>query len=141
MKERILVVDDDSEVANSLVRLVTTMGYESKASYDGRQAADIAADFMPDMVFIDIGMPGFDGYQTVNRIRAHRECGHAILIALTGRTNPEVRQRAYEHGFDLHVAKPLGLDKLQELLTLLKPAKSESTEKRIHRLSASGLHS
>jgi CheY-like chemotaxis protein len=94
---------------------------------------------MPDMVFIDIGMPGFDGYETVTQIRAHRECGHAILIALTGWVGPEDRQRSYEHGFDLHIAKPLGLDKLQELLTLLKPAKSEPTEHRIHRLSAAGL--
>jgi CheY-like chemotaxis protein len=139
MKERILVVDDNSDVANSFVRLLTTMGYESKASYDGRHAADVAADFLPDMVFIDIGMPGFDGYQTVTQIRAHRECGHAILIALTGWTSPDARQRSYEHGFDLHVAKPLGIDKLKELLTLLRPAKSESTEQRIHRLSAAGL--
>jgi CheY-like chemotaxis protein len=139
MKERILVVDDDADVANALVRLLTTMGYEAKASYDGRTAADVAARFLPDMIFIDIGMPGFDGYQTVTQIRAHRECGHAILIALTGWTNAEDRKRSYEHGFNLHVAKPLGLEKLQELLTLLKPVKTESTAQRIQQLSAAGL--
>jgi len=63
MKERILVVDDQCDVADSLVRLLMTLGYETKAVYDGRQAVDQAADFLPDMVFIDIGMPGFDGYR------------------------------------------------------------------------------
>ena len=139
MKERILVVDDDSDGANALVRLLTTMGYECKASYCGREAVAVAADFLPDMIFVDIGMPGFDGYQTVTQIRARRECGHAILIALTGWTKPEDRQRSYQHGFDLHIAKPMGLEKLEELLTLLKPAKTESTEQRIHRLAAAGL--
>ena len=136
MKERILVVDDDSDVANSLVRLIITLGYEAKAVYDGRRAAAVAADFMPDMVFIDIGMPGFDGYQTVSRIRAHRECGHAVLIALTGWATNEDRQRSYSHGFDLHIAKAMSVDKLEELLTLLDPAQTESMETRIHRLTA-----
>ena len=135
MKERILVIDDDSDVADSLVRLIHTLGYEAKAVYNGARAADIAADFMPDMMFIDIGMPGFDGYQTVSRIRAHRECGHAVLVALTGWTTKEDKQRAYTAGFDLHVGKPMSMDTLTGILGLLNPSQAESTTERIHKLA------
>ena len=138
MKERILVVDDQCDVADSLVRLLMTLGYEAKAVYDGRQAVDQAADFLPDMVFIDIGMPGFDGYQTVSRIRGHRECAHAILIALTGWTTGEDRQRAYSCGFDLHVAKPMNIETLQGLLALLDPSETESTTARIRSFDTAG---
>jgi CheY-like chemotaxis protein len=133
VKERILVVDDQTEVADSLVRLLVVLGYDARATYDGRQAVAEAADFLPDMIFIDIGMPGFDGYQTVAKIRAHRECAHAILIALTGWAKQEDRQRSYQNGFDLHVAKPMNLDMLHDLLRLLDPA-HELTERRNQRV-------
>jgi CheY-like chemotaxis protein len=121
MKERILVVDDQREIADALTRLLQTLGYAAKAVYDGRQAVEEAAAFLPDLMFIDIGMPDIDGYKTVARIRAHRECAHAILIALSGWANAEDRYRAYESGFDLHIAKPMDIDKLMEVLALIDP--------------------
>jgi CheY-like chemotaxis protein len=121
VKERILVVDDQREIADALTRLLQTLGYEAKAVYDGPRAVDEAADFLPDLMFIDIGMPGIDGYKTVARIRGHRECAHVILIALTGWGRPEDRQRAYESGFDLHITKPMNIDKLMEVLALIDP--------------------
>jgi CheY-like chemotaxis protein len=136
MKERILVVDDQQDVADALVRLLTMLDYHAKAIYDGRQAVVEAADFLPDMFFIDIGMPGFDGYQTVAKIRAHKECAHAILIALTGWTTKEDRQHAYEHGFDLHVAKPMGVETLKELVALLDPSCNKSRAKIISQLGS-----
>src|ERR1700754_2525645 len=84
MKERILIVDDQQDVADALARLVSALGYEAKSIYDGHRAIDAAANFLPDLVFIDIGMPGIDGYETVQRLRSRRECAHAILVALTG---------------------------------------------------------
>jgi len=136
MKERILVVDDQNDVADALVRLLVTLGYDAKAIYDGRQAVDQAAEFLPDMLFIDIGMPGFDGYQTVSRIRGHRECAHAIFVAVTGWTTNEDRQHAYANGFDLHVAKPMNMESLQGLLNLLDPSETESTAARIRDFSS-----
>jgi CheY-like chemotaxis protein len=136
VKHRILVVDDQPENADSLVRLLAMLGYDAKAVYDGHQAIDHAADFLPDMIFIDIGMPGIDGYQTVSSIRAHKECAHAILIALTGWTKSEDKQHAYENGFDLHVAKPMSMETLKELLTLLDPTQTESTASKIYRLAS-----
>jgi CheY-like chemotaxis protein len=136
MKERILVVDDEPAAADGLVRLLITLGYDARAAYDGRQGIEYAAEFLPDMVFLDIGMPGFDGYQTISRLRGHRECAHAILIALTGWTKREDRQHAYERGFDLHVAKPMSIQTLHELLALLDPRRTDSTATKINRLES-----
>ena len=132
--ERVLVVDDQCDVADSLARLITTLGYQAKAIYDGREAVDVAAEFLPDLVFIDIGMPGFDGIQTVSKIRSHRECAHAILVALTGWTTKDDKNNAYAAGFDLHIAKPMRLEQLQEVLSLLNPSKKRSTAERNRRL-------
>ena len=136
MKHRVLVVDDQQDIADSLVRLLETLGYEAKAIYDGQTATDEAAVFLPDLAFIDIRMPGFDGYQTVATIRGNRECAHAILVALTGAANFDDKQRAYEAGFDLHVAKPMNIDKLMELLALIDPKASDmSPAGRVYRLA------
>jgi CheY-like chemotaxis protein len=137
MKERILVVDDQRDIADALVRLLETLGYEAMAVYGGRSAADEAANFLPDMAFIDLSMPGLDGFQTVARIRGHRECAHAILVAFTGRADLEAKHRAYEAGFDLHVAKPVNIDKLMELLALVDPkASNMSPAGRVYRLAS-----
>ena len=122
MSDRILVVDDNPDVADALVRLLTTLRHEAKAVYDGESAVRETAEFQPDMAFIDIGMPGLDGYEVVRRIRQQRGHIHVILVALTGWSQAADIQRAYNSGFDLHVAKPMSLDKLQELLKLLDPA-------------------
>jgi len=137
MNERILVVDDQCDIADSLVRLLATLGYQAKAAYNGRDAADDAPGFLPDLVFVDIRMPGFDGYQTVSSIRAHPECAHAIIVALTGAASSEDKQRAFEGGFDLYVAKPMTVDKLMDLLALIDPkASSMSQAGRVYRLAS-----
>jgi two-component system, chemotaxis family, CheB/CheR fusion protein len=121
MSERILVVDDDHDAADALVRLINTFHYEAKAVYDGSQAIEHAAVFFPDMALIDIGMPDLNGYETVARIRRQRSSEHMILVAVTGWTREEDKRRAYDCGFDLHVAKPMSVETLQELLVLLDP--------------------
>jgi CheY-like chemotaxis protein len=122
MDDRILIVDDNTDIADTLAKLLATLGYEAKAVYGGQQALESVADFHPDMAFIDIGMPGLNGYEVVQKIRQQRSEIHAILVALTGHSQADDIQQAYNSGFDLHVAKPMGLDKLQELLTLLDPS-------------------
>jgi len=122
MYERILVVDDEPDSANSLARLVSMFGYEAKAVYGGRDAVEEAARLSPEMVLIDIDMPDLDGYETAKLIRRQPNGMQAILVAVTGWTRPEDKQRAYACGFDLHVAKPLTLGSLMELLGLLDPA-------------------
>ena len=74
------------------------------------------------MVLMDIGMPGITGFEAAARIRQLAGCQHTILVAVTGWTSKEDKARAYESGFDLHVAKPISLDGIKELLHMLQPA-------------------
>ena len=128
VQHRILVVDDDRDTADSLARLLAALDYEAQAVYSGREAIEQAATFHPDLAFIDIGMPDLDGYQTLQRIRQLRGvAAQTVLIALTGNARPEDKQRAYECGFDLHIAKPMSLATLTEVLALLDPTGADST--------------
>jgi|SRR5262245_36470170 len=122
MTERILVVDDDSATADTLARLIRTLGYEAKAVYGGEAAVELISEFEPDMALIDIGMPKRNGYDTVASIRQQPGGTHVILVAVTGWSRDEDKRRAYEAGFDLHITKPMKLETLKELLALLDPA-------------------
>jgi CheY-like chemotaxis protein len=125
MNERVLVVDDDRDTADVLARLINAFGYEAKAVYSGLEAIEQAAEFLPDMAFIDIGMPDLNGYETVARLRQQRGSVQVILVALTGWSRDEDKRRAYDCGFDLHVVKPITAESLKELLALLDPAAAE----------------
>lgn len=122
MSEHILVVDDDRDTADSLAKWIALLGYQAKAVYDGATAIKEAAAFQPDMALIDLSMPGIDGFKTVSLIRQQRGAAHVILVAITGLSGDEAKQRAYDSGFDLHVVKPVSEAKLRELLALLDPA-------------------
>jgi CheY-like chemotaxis protein len=128
MKEHVLVVDDDPDTADATARLISGLGYEAVAAYGGEQAIEQAESFLPDMALIDLGMPGLNGFETVTRLRQQRGNQHVILVAVTGWTRDEDKQRAYECGFDLHVAKPMSLETLKELLALLDPAAASNNE-------------
>ena len=121
MSERVLVVDDNQDAADSLVRLINRFGDEAKAVYGGNEAIEQTAQFHPDMVLLDIGMPGLDGYETLTRIRQRQKSGDTIFVALTAWSRDEDKRHAYECGFDFYVTKPMTSDKLEELLTLLDP--------------------
>lgn len=125
MKERILVVDDERDAADSLVRLIQVLGYDAQAVYDGEEAIREVAKYLPDMALIDIGMPGLNGFETVSRIRQQRGNVTMILVAVTGWTREEDQRKAYEAGFDLHIAKPMTVETLKELLAILDPELSE----------------
>ena len=121
MKERILVVDDERATADTMVLLVRTLGYEAKAVYSGEAALEQIVDYEPDMALIDIGMPECDGYETAAGIRQQPAGTHIILVAVTGWSREEDKRRAYNAGFDLHVTKPMRVETLKELLSLLDP--------------------
>jgi CheY-like chemotaxis protein len=119
--EHVLVVDDNRDTADSLARLINSFGFQAKAVYGGEQAVEESASFCPDMALIDLGMPGLNGFETVARIRQQRGAAQVILVAVTGWTREEDKKRAYDFGFDLHVGKPMSIEKLKELLALLDP--------------------
>jgi CheY-like chemotaxis protein len=130
VSERILVVDDDRATADMQAMLINTLGYEAKAVYSGQEAVELIPSYEPDMALIDIGMPERDGYDTVASIRQQRGGTHVILVAVTGWSRDEDKRRAYESGFDLHVAKPMRVETLRELIALLDPTGEEASDNR-----------
>lgn len=120
MHKRILVVDDNHDAADTLARVVESLGCEAKAVYDGRQAVEEIASFQPAMALIDIGMPGLDGCQTVALIRKQRVSDHPVFVAVTGWLRQEDKWEAYDSGFDFYVPKPISRETLQALIGMLE---------------------
>ncbi len=103
---RLLVVDDNEDAANSLAVLLRLKGHQVKVAHHGRAALEIAQNYRPDMIFLDIGMPGMDGYEVARRLRQHPDLKNVVLAALTGWGQQEDRRRSAEAGFDHHLVKP-----------------------------------
>lgn len=120
---RILVVDDNKDVARSLVTLLTMEGHEARAAYSGAEAVEVAQEIRPEVVFMDIGMPSMNGHQACRRIREF-DWGNGIsLIALTGWGQDDDRLRSEQAGFYAHLVKPLEFDDLERVLKHL-PSRS-----------------
>jgi len=117
---RILIVDDNQYVADASARLISVCGYETKVAYGGLEAIEQAMAFAPHMVLMDIGMPDLDGYQTATQIRREHPDAGILMVAVTCWADEVDKQRALDSGFDLHVAKPVGLSTLYGLLALLQ---------------------
>jgi PAS domain S-box-containing protein len=115
--KRILVVDDNIDAANTIELLLGSLGHETAVAHDGAQALKLAVDFRPDVVLLDIGMPGMDGYEVARRLRALRTARPFRIVALTGWGQEADRQRSREAGFDLHLVKPVDAAELARALT------------------------
>ena len=115
---RILIVDDSRDGGESLAMLLRVLGAEVSLAHSGRAALDCVKSFRPDVVLLDIGMPGMDGYEVARRIRANPNNRHISLIALTGWGQDEDRQRSTAAGFNHHLVKPADIDQLRQLLTV-----------------------
>jgi CheY-like chemotaxis protein len=113
---RILVADDNVDSANSLGMLLKIIGHDVRTARDGNEALTVAADFRPDVMLLDIGMPGMDGYELARRVREQPWGKSAMLIAVTGWGQDQDRQRSREAGFDQHLVKPVELEALEKLL-------------------------
>jgi len=104
---RILCADDDRDTADSLVVLLEIAGLEAHAYYDGMSVLTAAESKHPDVLILDLSMPGLNGDEVGRRVRA-REWGRTtVLVALTGLPGEEARRRTAEAGFDLHLTKPI----------------------------------
>ena len=112
----VLVVDDDVDTAMSLAMLLELEGMHACFATDGLRALDAFEKFLPDVVLLDLGLPGLDGYEVARRMRASRHGSRPIVIAVTGWTQAEVRERSREAGCDYHFVKPVDLDLLRGLL-------------------------
>ena len=112
---RILIVDDSRDAAESLAMLLSLSGHHVLVSHHGEEALHLAASERPEVVLLDIGLPGIDGYEVCRRLRQSGLDG-ALIIAMTGYGQERDRQRSKDAGFDTHTVKPVELDHLMELL-------------------------
>ena len=120
-KMRVLVVDDNCDAADSLSALLEFDGFDAAAVYDGRSALAMVQAAPPDMIIMDLGMPGMDGYETARAIRNQPGAERILMLALTGWGQNDARQRTEEAGFDHHLVKPVELDQIVRLAGAHRP--------------------
>ena len=105
LERRILVIDDNQDAANATAMLIEEMGGEARVAYDGESALEMLQEYQPEVILLDIGMRGLDGYETCQRIR--RVLGNRVLlVALTGFGQEQDKEKATRAGFDAHLTKP-----------------------------------
>jgi signal transduction histidine kinase/ActR/RegA family two-component response regulator len=123
-RRRVLVVDDNLDAADALKRILLLLGHEVHQSADGASAVDVVRLFEPDVVFMDIGMPGMNGLEAARRIRRLTLARQPLICALTGWGQEADRERSHAAGIDRHLVKPIDRDTLQSVLAQMQPAAS-----------------
>ena len=114
--QRVLVVDDNADAAGTLDMFVKALGHQTRVAYDGEQALQVFDEFKPDIVLLDIGLPGMNGYEVARRLRSRG--GKAFrIIAVTGWGQADDRRQSAEAGFDLHLVKPVDEADLLQILS------------------------
>ena len=114
---RALVVDDNRDAADTMAMMLEMLGLEVKCLYDPQEVEDVVAGFGPELVFLDVGMPGRSGHDVARALRAASGGERLVLVAVTGWGQPEDRQRTAQAGFDHHLVKPPELQSIQDICT------------------------
>jgi CheY-like chemotaxis protein len=120
---RVLVADDNVDAAQTLAMILNVAGYETQITHDGPSTLTSAATFRPQVIFLDIGMPGMDGYETARQLRKLPGSARALLVAVTGYSQDTDRRRATEAGFDHYLIKPVQSGTALQLLSAHRPSK------------------
>jgi CheY-like chemotaxis protein len=123
-RQRVLVVDDNQDAADSLGMLLQFLGAEVEVAHGGREALEAMHEFKPAVVLLDLGMPNMDGLEVARRVREDPELRGATLVALTGWGQNEDRRRTGEAGFDYHLVKPADVRTLQSIIAVAPPGGS-----------------
>jgi len=113
---RVLIVDDNQDSARATALLLRKVGHHVDLAFDGHEGLRQAEAFQPDVVLLDIGLPGLDGFEVASRLRQHETLGGVGLVAVSGYGLDGDRQKAREAGFDAHLLKPVSYDQLLETL-------------------------
>ena len=113
---RILVVEDNHDVARSQVLLLRALGHEAFIAHDGLSALELAERHTPDVILLDIGIPGLDGWQVAGELRKKHYAKRPLLVAVTGYGSQEDTEKSTAAGIDLHLLKPVLPDDLERLL-------------------------
>jgi CheY-like chemotaxis protein len=114
--KQVMIVDDNRDAADSLQMLFEVYGYQAACAYDGASALAAVRASTPDIVVMDLGMPGMDGYQTARAMRALPGGDAIVLIALTGWGHEDAREKTGAAGFDHHIVKPVNFETLRSWL-------------------------
>ena len=115
VRKRVLVVDDNSDGARSMALILEVLGHDVRVAFEGASALEEADGFRPEVVFLDIGLPGMHGYEVASRLRQLAGCERTLLVAVTGYGQEEDKKKAGEAGFDLHLTKPVSIECLEKL--------------------------
>ncbi|HET9694637.1 MAG TPA: ATP-binding protein, partial [Steroidobacteraceae bacterium] len=115
---RILVVEDHRDGAETITELLTRLGHRVQTVHDGGDALQVASDFRPELVLLDIGLPTLSGYEVCRRIRSQAWGTHITIVAMTGWGDAEAQRKARLAGFDRHLVKPVDEDSLLAALAL-----------------------
>jgi CheY-like chemotaxis protein len=126
---RILVVDDNEDGAEMLADVLTDRGYEARVAHDAPTALRVAAEFAPDIAFLDLGLPVMDGYELAAHLRNLPGLASLRLIALTGYGQESDRRRTREAGFDHHLVKPVDIHAIEATLRAPRQARTEGEER------------
>jgi len=116
-RKRVLIVDDNQDGAEALSMFVTLLGHDVRISHDGRDALDAAREFSPELVFLDIGLPGLDGFQVARAFRDDPKLQATYLVAVTGWGSADDKRKTREAGFDVHLTKPVDTEIVEQLLS------------------------
>jgi PAS domain S-box-containing protein len=123
---RVLIVDDNQDSARATALLLRKVGHEVDLAFDGPDGLRQAESFKPDVVLLDIGLPGLDGFEVAARLRQHDTLGSVGLVAVSGYGLDGDRQRARDAGFDAHLLKPVSYDRLLEVLAGMADGRKSS---------------
>ena len=111
-----LVVDDNVDTVTTLALLVTESGHDVRTAYDGSAVLETALDYRPNVVLLDIGLPGLNGFEVAKQLRQQPALQNAVLVAMTGYGGVSDLQRSFEAGFDHHLVKPGDFGKVLQIL-------------------------
>lgn len=126
LPRRVLVIDDNCDSADTLAMMLEMLGHQAQRIYDPRSAQQAVDAFAPEVVFLDIGMPGLSGYDVARQLRQGPRGDEIVLVAVTGWGQPEDRRRTAEAGFDHHLVKPPEIDGICRILGGLSVAGAAS---------------
>jgi two-component system CheB/CheR fusion protein len=116
---KILIVDDNVDATDMLAGILRLVGHDVQVAYSGQSALEVAMEFQPTIVLLDIGLPEMNGYEVARRLRQRPQSKDTLLIAMTGYGQDSDLQRSTQAGFDYHLVKPVDPEKLEGLFTRL----------------------
>jgi len=118
---RVVLVDDNKDAAETMAMLVRIWGHDVATASEGAAALELVDRYRPDVILLDIGLPGMNGYEVARKIREDERNRNVVLVAMTGYGQAEDRERSREAGFGVHLVKPVQPEVLQQLLAGIEP--------------------